>query len=213
MFRALAVFPGPFTMEAAEQVAGVDAGPTVLRLVDCSLVAPPQTGPDGRARYLMLQTLRAYASRQLAQAGEETGADAALADYAAGLAERAAAGLESSATELAAAAWLDAEDATVHQALAWALQYDPATALRLAVALAPWWSLRGRYKAGHELLSAASPHAAPGSQEWCAAQVWLGRLATGADEAAGLKHFAAARDALAGRSPSRGTGAGASGMR
>jgi predicted ATPase/DNA-binding CsgD family transcriptional regulator len=202
VFRTLAVFPGPFTIEAAEQVAGADAGLTVLRLVDCSLIAPPQTGRDGRARYVMLQTLRAYASRRLAQAGEEAAADAALAAYAAGAAERAAAGLESSTTELAAAAYLDAEDATVHQALAWALQYDPATASRLAVALAPWWSLRGRYKAGHELLSDASRDAAPGSQAWCTAQVWLGRLANGAEEAAGLKHFAAARDALTGHPPS-----------
>ena len=61
VFRRLAVFPGPFTLTAAEAVAGPEAGPTVLRLVDCSLLVPPRTGPDGRARYLMLETLRAYA--------------------------------------------------------------------------------------------------------------------------------------------------------
>jgi len=201
VFRTLSVFPGPFTLDAAQEVAGSGAGPAVLRLVDCSLLAPPQTGGDGRARYLMLETLRGYAGRQLAQAAEDAAAGAALAGYALRVAERAAAGLETSATELAAAAWLDAEDATVHQALAWAMEHDPATAQRLAVALAPWWSLRGRYAAGYELLSAASRDAAPGGEEWCTAQVWLGRLATGTDEAAGLKHFAAARDALATGAP------------
>jgi non-specific serine/threonine protein kinase len=60
VFRALSVFPGPFTLDAAEAVAGEGAGPAVLHLVDCSLLSPPQAGPDGRARYQMLETLRAY---------------------------------------------------------------------------------------------------------------------------------------------------------
>jgi hypothetical protein len=56
----VSVFPGPFTLEAAEAVAGTDAGLAVLRLVDCSLLVPPRTGADGRSRYVMLETLRAY---------------------------------------------------------------------------------------------------------------------------------------------------------
>ena len=48
VFRRLAVFPGPFSLDAAETVAGPAAGPAVLKLVDCSLIAPPRTGPDGR---------------------------------------------------------------------------------------------------------------------------------------------------------------------
>jgi predicted ATPase len=58
VFRWVSVFPAPFTLEAAEAVAGADAGPVVLRLVDCSLLVPPRTWPDGRARYVMLDTLR-----------------------------------------------------------------------------------------------------------------------------------------------------------
>jgi len=52
VFRAVSVFPGPFTLEAAEAVAGAEAGLAVLRLVDCSLLNPPRPGPDGRSRYL-----------------------------------------------------------------------------------------------------------------------------------------------------------------
>ena len=48
-FRAVSVFPGPFTLEGAEAVAGADAGLAVLRLVDCSLLVPPRTGADGRS--------------------------------------------------------------------------------------------------------------------------------------------------------------------
>ena len=58
VFRALSVFPGPFTLEGAEAVAGADAGQAVLHLVDCSLLVPPPAGPDGRSRYVMLETLR-----------------------------------------------------------------------------------------------------------------------------------------------------------
>ncbi len=203
VFRRLSVFPAPFTLEAAEAVAGEGAGPVVLHLVDCSLLAPPRTGPDGRARYLMLETLRAYAADRLADAGEQPGAAAALAWHALRVAEQAAAGLQTSAGELAAARWLDAEDAAVHQGMAWALEHDRATALRLAIALAPWWHLRGRFVAGSALLRAAAGHAAPDEDAWCAAQLWLGWLALGTNELVGaLGHFTAVRAAAAACGPS-----------
>ena len=94
VFRLVSVFPGPFTLEAAEAVAGPGAGPAVLHLVDCSLLSPPQAGPDGRLRYVMLETLRAYGAGQLAEAGEQERAEAALARYALGVAGQAAAGLQ-----------------------------------------------------------------------------------------------------------------------
>ena len=96
VFRAVSVFPGPFTLEAAEAVAGAGAGPVVLRLVDCSLLVPPRAGPDGRSRYVMLETLRAYGAGLLAEAGEQDQAAAALAGYALRVAEEAAAGLQTS---------------------------------------------------------------------------------------------------------------------
>ena len=77
----------------------------------------------------MLETLRAYGAGLLAEAGEQDGAAAALAGYALRVARQAAAGLQSGDGELAAARWLDAEDATMRQALAWAVEHDPALAL------------------------------------------------------------------------------------
>ncbi|HYY19459.1 MAG TPA: NB-ARC domain-containing protein, partial [Streptosporangiaceae bacterium] len=182
VFRYLSVFPGPFGLDAAEAVAGTDAGPAVLHLVDCSLLAPPAAGPDGRSRYSMLQTLRGYGLRQLEQAGEEPAAAAALAAYALSMAERAVAQLARGDQELSAARWLDAEDATVHQGLAWALDHDPPNALKLALALAPWWLVRGRWVQGYALLQRAAGQADPGDDRWCAAQVWLGRLARGVSD-------------------------------
>ena len=64
-----------------------------MHLVDCSLLAAPRRGPDGRARYLMLETLRAFGTERLAEAGERDAAAAAMAAFALGVAEQAAAGL------------------------------------------------------------------------------------------------------------------------
>jgi hypothetical protein len=94
-------------------VAGPGAGAVVLRLVDCSLLVPPRAGPDGRSRYVMLETLRAYAAGLLTEAGEADGAAAALAGYALRVVRQAAAGLQTITGEGSAARWLDAEDATI----------------------------------------------------------------------------------------------------
>ena len=204
VFRAVSAFPAGFTLEAAEAVAGAGAAEAVLHLVDCSLLVPPRAGPDDRSRYAMLETLRAYGAGLPAGAGEQDGAAAALAGYALQVARQAAAGLQSGDGELAAARWLDAEDATMRQALAWAGAHDPALALRLANALGWWWVLRGRLAGEYPLLCQAAGGAEAGSDRWCAAQNWLGWAAQlSADLATALSHFTAARDAAAGRPPSR----------
>jgi len=152
----------------------------------------------------MLETLRAYGARLLAEAGEEARAAAALAGYALEVAEEAGAGLQDPERELAAARWLDAEDATIRQVLAWAVENDAAVALRLADALGWWWVLRGRLTGQYRLLGEAASRAEPGSGGWCAAQFWLGWAAIfSADPAGALDHFTALRDAVAGRGPSR----------
>jgi hypothetical protein len=69
VFRFVSVFPGPFTLGAAEAVAGADAEMAVLRLVDCSLLVSPRTGPDGRSRYTRLGTLRSFGIGRLHQLG------------------------------------------------------------------------------------------------------------------------------------------------
>jgi predicted ATPase/DNA-binding CsgD family transcriptional regulator len=205
VFRLVSAFPGPFALDAAEAVAGAGAGPVVLRLVDCSLLNPPRPGLDGRSRYGMLETLRAYGNRLLAQAGEQDAAATALARYALGVAERAEAGLETSTTdEVAAARWLDAEDAMMRQVLGWAAQRDPAVVLRLAVALAPWWQMRGRAPGGYPVLREAAERAVPGEPAWCEAQFWLGQIMlSSGDLPASLDHFTAACDAIEDQGPSR----------
>ena len=203
VFRQLSVCAGPFTLEAAEAVAGQDAAPAVARLVECSLLTPPRAGADGRSRYSMLETLRAYGAGLLAEAGEQDQAAAALAGYAVEVAEQAAAGLLTRTGEQDAACWLDAEDATMRQVLAWAMGHDPPVALRLAAALGWWWLLRGRLAGQYPLLREVAGYGERGSEWWCAAQFWLGWAAMlSYDRAGALALFTALRDA-AGRGPSR----------
>ncbi len=197
VFRAVSVFPGPFTLVGAEAVAGAGASGAVLRLVDCSLLTPRRIGPDGRSRYAMLETLRIYAARLLAETAEDGEVTAALAAYAANVAAEASVGLHTGTAEVASLRRLDAEDVTVSRALAWAMDHDPATALRLALALEPWWQIRGRLTSQAPLLAVAAEYAEPGSDEWCLAQLCLGHAAAqSGDSAAALEHFTAARDAL-----------------
>jgi non-specific serine/threonine protein kinase len=197
VFRAVSVFPGPFTLQAAEAVAGVGAAQAVLRLVDCSLLVPPRVDPDGRTRYAMLETLRAYAARLLGEAGEGDQAVEAMSDYAVNVAAECSGGLDAGTTELASLRRLDAEDAITSCALAWSMGRDPGTALRIAQALRPWWQIRGRLTSQARLLATVATCAAPGSDEWCSARLGLGQAAgQSGDTVAALEHFTAVRDAL-----------------
>ena len=205
-FRRLAVFPGRFTLEAAEAVAGQEAGPIVLRLVDCSLLMPPRPGPDERTRYTMLETLRGYALTRLREAGEEGEVTAELARYAWTVAEHAAGGLEgNSDRQLEAMRWLDAEDATLSAALGWAFDHDPDGALRLAAALAPWLPSRGRLAEAVDRLRTAVARSSSANPAWAKAQLWLGQLTSSSTDLAGaLERYSAAADAYADQGKSHG---------
>jgi non-specific serine/threonine protein kinase len=212
VFRAVSVFPGPFTLAAAEAVAGAGSGPAVLHLVDCSLLVPPRSGPDGRSRYVMLETLRAYGAVLSAaasegeagecEAGEGEAAQAALAGYALRVAEDAVAMLADDG-EVAAARWLDAEDATLRHALDWSMEHDEAVGPPLAVALAWWWQVRGRLAIQVPLLGEAVERAAEGSGSWCLGHTWLGQASLdSANPARALRHFTAVAEAIGDREAS-----------
>jgi len=204
VFRAVSVFPGPFTLAGAEAVAGAGSGPAVLHLVDCSLVVSPQAGPDGRYRYVMLETLRAYGAMLLTEAGEDDAVAAALAKYTLRVAEDATAGLTAEGGEVAAVRWLDAEDAAMRQVLEWAMEHDAAAASRLAAALAWWWQARGRLAGQVPQLRQAAGRAAAGSDAWCTGHIWLGQASLdSADPAAALRHFTVVADAIGDQGPSR----------
>ena len=208
VFRVVSVFPGPFTLEGATVVTAALAVPAAVtrravpRLVDCSMLMPPQIGLDGRSRYGMLETLRAYGAGLLAQAGEDQVASGALATFAADVALEANTGLATRTWELAGVRHLLAEDVTLSGALAWALEHDRDKALRLALSLVPCWQIRGQLLGHVTVLTEVAGHAEPAGDMWCTVRMALGQAAAQSmDLDRALEHFTAVRDAL--RDPGR----------
>ena len=189
VFRAVSVFPAGFTLEAAEAVAGPGAGPAVLHLVDCSLLVPPRAGPDGRSRYAMLETLRAYGAGLLAEAGEqERRGRAGRVRAAGGGAGRGGAADQCRGSWRPRAGWMPRTPPCA-QVLAWAMEHDPALALRLAAALGWWWVLRGRLAgrvpaaargrrtAPSRAATGGAPRSSGSAGRRCSPPIWPGRWA------------------------------------
>jgi DNA-binding CsgD family transcriptional regulator/tetratricopeptide (TPR) repeat protein len=100
--------------------------------------------------------------------------------------------------------WLDAEDATLGRALAWALDHDPRGALRLAAAVAPWLRHRGRLAEARDRLRAALARSSPDDEGWTRAQLWLGDvLSQSADLAEAVACYTAVIQAHQSPAPSR----------
>lgn len=144
LFRGLAVFVGGFTLDAAEaigQPTDISFPGGITALVDQSLVYRGQ-GPNGEARFGMLETIREYGLVQLTAAGEDAAVRNAHAAYFVALAQRGGAALRGSSEEQAL--WwhrLDAEIGNFRAALAWLRDNDQIEdALRLAGGLDWFWS-------------------------------------------------------------------------
>ena len=98
----------------------------------------------------------------------------------------------------------------MRHALAWAMEHDHALALRLALTQSQWWQLRGRLTSQAPLLAAAAEHADAGSDEWCAARMFLGQVASQfAEPDAALEHYTTVRDALENTAAARRAGGAA----
>jgi predicted ATPase/DNA-binding CsgD family transcriptional regulator len=180
LFRRLAVFAGGCSLEAAEAVGGEggvaalkggasgpqaaplsEAPPSVLdlvaTLVEASLLRS-ETGPDGTARYWMLETIREFAEERLVARDEAEAVRKRHADYYMAFADR---------YELAemlpdgnqAFALLDAEHANLRAILAWLEERDESGQfLHLAASLGHFWSTQSHYFEGRGWLDRALAH-------------------------------------------------------
>jgi predicted ATPase/class 3 adenylate cyclase len=154
-FRALGVFVGGFSLEAAEELCGADLD-ALTALVDLGLLKP--VGSD---RFLMLETIREYARERLEASDDADELRDRHALMFAELAERAR-------TELAGpsrAAWeerLETELANVRSALAWTNERRPDVFRRLVISLRIFWNTHGYLREGRGWLQRALAEGAEG---------------------------------------------------
>jgi predicted ATPase/DNA-binding CsgD family transcriptional regulator len=142
--RALSVLPGPFTLEAASAVLGGPATAALEVLVEHSLVHfDPADG-----RYVLLDTIREFAHRELCACGERKVTEGRLLDWAVRLAEAAEPGLDRA--DPAVLLRLERDGDGLRAALDAALRTGRGLdlAARIVTALAFSWSLRGHSAEG-----------------------------------------------------------------
>jgi predicted ATPase/class 3 adenylate cyclase len=125
-FAALAVFPDTFDLGAAETVVGPTAGSAVGVLVLKSLLKRTEE------RYVMLETIRAFASERLAASGHAGACHDRMVDWALTVVAGPRDVISLERNNLAAA-------------LRWAAARRPVDALRLAVGMTPMWDARGEW--------------------------------------------------------------------
>ena len=144
VFALLSVFAAGFTLEAAEAVCGPQTFAHVTTLLDHSLlVREAPMSQASQARFRMLETLRLFASDRLQDRGpvETDQAHRAHAEHYRRLAERGGEHLWGP-DERAWRLRLEAEEPNLHAALRWAEHSDVEFALRLSLALWPYWDFR-----------------------------------------------------------------------
>jgi non-specific serine/threonine protein kinase len=174
LWAVLSVFPGEFSVAAAEAVGGPGTGDVLAQLAGKSIINQVPAGtPQGSAplrpaaaRYRLLDTMREFGAELLTA---PDGADARRRhrDYFLALAERAA--TRSAGHEQASwIAWVRQESGNVRAALdySFATPGEEAAGVRLTLALRCYWLMLGMLGEGtrwHELAMAASRRASDGA--------------------------------------------------
>jgi non-specific serine/threonine protein kinase len=174
LFRQLAVFAGGFTFEAAEAVCNnyelqitdyksdknqrsktgdqIEFLDLITSLVDKSLlVSKDQT--DDEQRFHMLEVVREYALEFLQENNEAEAIRRSHAAYFLALAERAEPEMRGSRQP----EWverLDREHDNLRAVMAWSIEQETETGLRLGSAIRNFWQIRGYYEEGRHWLEA-----------------------------------------------------------
>ncbi len=154
LFPRLAVFAGPFTMEAVEAVCGVklpDPLPALESLLGHSLVKR-DADQDGRVWFNVLPTIREYADELLADDPACDEVHRRHAEYYCELAEASAHLLETG-EQIIVLRRLERDEDNLRAALRWGLTTGTAAvALRTAGALWHYWEMTSRFTEGRRWL-------------------------------------------------------------
>src|SRR6266508_3282057 len=146
LLRWLAVFSGRVQLSAIERLFGEQCLGPLAVLVDQSLVRAE--GGPGHTTYRMLDTIRAFAGRKLAEDGEEPEARNRHVEWCLQAIERASTGSDGVPVTLSMYA-LDPLAEEVRRALHWSANGGSVRyGLRLVTALDQWWRERGLAREG-----------------------------------------------------------------
>ena len=149
LFARLSVFPGDFSIEAAEAICIADLQ-TLELLVDSSLVQAA-----GAGRFRMLEVVRQRAHERLAEAGEIEAVRGRHLEFFVELAERLRPSLRGAGAE-ASFAILEREHESIRAALSFARDGGSIELqLRLACAIHRFWTMRGYLTEGRGWLEEA----------------------------------------------------------
>jgi predicted ATPase/DNA-binding CsgD family transcriptional regulator len=141
LFRRLSVFAGRFTLEDVQAISGThDVLDAISSLVDKSLVIKEAARTDV-ACYHLHETMREYAERRLAEAGEKDSVDRLCTDYYVGEAQEAALQARFRLPEWLA--WVELEIENMRAVLRRCLvEKDSRNGIQLATSLSWFWITR-----------------------------------------------------------------------
>jgi predicted ATPase len=140
------VFRGGWELEAAEAIAAPDAADRLQSLLEHSLIK--RVVRRDTARFVMLESVRAFAGERLEQAGHAREVRANHARFYLELVERLTPSLHG-AGQVAALERLDLENENLRAAISWSLEHGDADAVAaVAPGLMHFWWLRGHLDEG-----------------------------------------------------------------
>lgn len=161
LLRRLAVFPGSFTLEAAEAVCALppleaeDILDGVSALVDRSLVL--MEPGDGIARYRLLETVRQYGIERLDEAAERAALERKHAEHFLALMEMVAPTIVGGSPAASSLGPLRAEQDNLRAAMAWAIASTERVevALRFVGAAYWYWYGLGQFREARQIVDRA----------------------------------------------------------
>jgi non-specific serine/threonine protein kinase len=152
LFRRTGIFSGVFALDAAEAVCAdtsLNLLPGLLNLTDKNLLLQVDSGGSA-ACVRFLETVRAYALEQLRANNEYAMSADRLANHMLALTEAAARAMDGSGQ----AVWMDRLESMhdhIRAALRWFIDSGQRVdGLRLAIALQPFWAMRGHGNEGRD---------------------------------------------------------------
>lgn len=154
---ALSVFKGPWTLDAAVGLLGEDLGEErvadlVLDMVDRSLISSTvHLGPESRASFTMLESLRRYAAERLEDLGLKDEMRRRHAYAGAAAAKRMAVVVRAQPARRERIAFAERlpDARSAHD---WLLEHDPSTALRMACDIAEFCGRTQRFDLAEDWL-------------------------------------------------------------